>query len=170
MCLQLFMLYLVHAYGSRVWRPAAKHPRTSQYTSDNDHRDLDYLWYLDGPWRLFWPVLVPWSCLEAVVCFTWLYASKGTCASCVVSVCALSALLHYFVCTAASCIGHVHCVLQHVLYILLPKCIVCASPKLWCLHHKVKHMQMVEASIAFVENLEQMLAALPPGSWPSELM
>ena len=72
------MLFLMHAYGARVWRPAAKQPRSSQYTSDRVHTDIDHLWYLDGPWRLFWPVAVPWCCLQAVVGFTWLHAAKRT--------------------------------------------------------------------------------------------
>ncbi|KAL3155626.1 hypothetical protein ABBQ38_010824 [Trebouxia sp. C0009 RCD-2024] len=72
----LFMLFLVHAYGSRVWRRPAAPPQTCQCSSKKDRTDLDHLWYLDGPWRLFWPVLIPWCCLEAVVSFTWIYAAK----------------------------------------------------------------------------------------------
>ncbi|KAL3142145.1 hypothetical protein ABBQ38_002503, partial [Trebouxia sp. C0009 RCD-2024] len=49
---------------------------TCQCSSKKDRTDLDHLWYLDGPWRLFWPVLIPWCCLEAVVSFTWIYAAK----------------------------------------------------------------------------------------------
>lgn len=77
--LQLFMLFLVHAYGSRVWRPLSQFPCSSQSRSHSDHTELDHLWYLDGPWRLFWPVVVPWCCLEAAVSFTWLHANKGKC-------------------------------------------------------------------------------------------
>lgn len=76
--LQLFMLFLVHAYGSRVWRPPAAPLRTCQCSSKQDPTDLDHLWYLDGPWRLFWPVLIPWCCVEAVLTFSWTYAPKSS--------------------------------------------------------------------------------------------
>ncbi|KAL0026556.1 hypothetical protein WJX77_006522 [Trebouxia sp. C0004] len=51
----LFMLFLVHAYQGREV-PAGPTPRL----------------YVDGPWRLLWPCILPWILLEVVLSIMWI--------------------------------------------------------------------------------------------------
>ena len=53
--LQLFLLFLMHAYGGRVrqFRPKI-------------------LIYMDGPWLCFWPCFIPWVLLQIPVSLAWL--------------------------------------------------------------------------------------------------
>ncbi|DBA98405.1 TPA: hypothetical protein ACH3X3_012417 [Trebouxia sp. C0006] len=51
----LFMLFLVHAYQGRTWQasPIAR-------------------LYVEGPWRLLWPCILPWILLEVVLSLMWI--------------------------------------------------------------------------------------------------
>ena len=53
--MQLFMLFLIHAHNGRMieMRPVPKP-------------------YLDGPWHLHWPCLIPWIMLEIPGSIAWL--------------------------------------------------------------------------------------------------
>ena len=53
--MQLFMLFLVHAYQGRTLQ-AGPIPRL----------------YVEGPWHLLWPCLLPWILLEIVLSLMWI--------------------------------------------------------------------------------------------------
>ncbi|KAA6428561.1 MAG: hypothetical protein FRX49_01437 [Trebouxia sp. A1-2] len=60
----LFMLFLVHAYGGRMLEVKPK-PKA----------------LMEGPWRKFWPCLLPWVAMQVVMSISWLhtvgYGSSG---------------------------------------------------------------------------------------------
>ncbi|KAL0038251.1 hypothetical protein WJX79_010181 [Trebouxia sp. C0005] len=60
----LFMLFLVHAYGGRMLEVKPK-PKA----------------LMEGPWRKFWPCLLPWVAMQVVMSSSWLhtvgYGSSG---------------------------------------------------------------------------------------------
>ena len=55
-CLQLFMLFLAHAFGGRMLELKPK-PRTM----------------LEGPWRKYWPCVLPWIAMQVVMSISWLH-------------------------------------------------------------------------------------------------
>lgn len=69
LCLQLFMLFLVHAYGARLWNDKTKWPHQHVYQIP---ALTESLLYMDAPWRLQWPCLVPWLIAQAIVSVAWL--------------------------------------------------------------------------------------------------
>ena len=81
LCLQLFTLFLVHACGARTWRrpkAGSQHVHTpaaeAAYQPPGDAPEL----YMDGPWRLQWPCLIPWALMQAAHSVAWLYNIQGT--------------------------------------------------------------------------------------------
>ena len=85
--LQLFMLFLAHAHGSR-------YQTAPQLASIPTNRPNEHAFrrpagsptlFLDGSWWSYWPCLIPWLLLEAANTVAWLSNStwgKGTLAAC----------------------------------------------------------------------------------------
>ena len=74
--LQIFMLFLMHAYSALVWKQqeadnsivsaaAIEHG----FQSPEGHSKL----IMDGSWIQLWPCLLLWSWLQAVIGFGWLH-------------------------------------------------------------------------------------------------
>ena len=55
-CLQLFMLFLAHAYGGRMLELKPK-PKS----------------IMEGPWHKYWPCLLPWLAMQVVMSISWLH-------------------------------------------------------------------------------------------------
>ena len=53
--LQLFLLFLLHAYGGRL-----KQVRPQ------------VILYMEGPWHWMWPCLIPWALLQVASSLAWL--------------------------------------------------------------------------------------------------
>lgn len=75
------MLFLVHAYGARMWRPGegSKQARAPIRPSEHDCQapaGLAQL-YMDGPWRLQWPCLIPWALMQVAHSVAWITAAIG---------------------------------------------------------------------------------------------
>lgn len=72
--LQLFLLFLVHAYGARTWRKPSESsrrlfaPAEAAFQPPEGQSKL----VMDGPWRLLWPCLVPWALMQAAHSVAWL--------------------------------------------------------------------------------------------------
>jgi len=68
------MLFLMHACGARTWKlpqGASRHlltPAEAAFQPPEGQAKL----YMDGPWRLQWPCLIPWALMQAAVTVTWL--------------------------------------------------------------------------------------------------
>ncbi len=58
------MLFLVHAYGARLWLNKSRQPQ--------DLASSESLLYMDAPWWRLWPCLLPWIAAEAVLSVAWL--------------------------------------------------------------------------------------------------
>ncbi len=78
--LQIFALFLVHAYSTRVWkRQAADSSNLSAaavehgFQSPEGHSKL----IMDGPWILLWPCLLLWPFFEGVVGFGFIHNAVG---------------------------------------------------------------------------------------------
>ena len=74
--LQIFMLFLVHAYSTRVWqRQEADNSKVSVavvehgFHSPEGHRKL----VMDGPWTLLWPCVLLWPFLQGALTFGWVH-------------------------------------------------------------------------------------------------
>ncbi|KAA6426189.1 MAG: hypothetical protein FRX49_04041 [Trebouxia sp. A1-2] len=70
----LFMLFLVHAYGARTWQlpQGASRPLLTPAEAAFQPPEGQAKLYMDGPWRLQWPCLIPWALMQAAVSVTWL--------------------------------------------------------------------------------------------------
>ncbi len=72
--LQLFLLFLVHAYGSRTWKRPQRSsrrllaPGEAAFQPPEGQTQL----IMDGPWHLNWPCLIPWLLMEAAHSIAWL--------------------------------------------------------------------------------------------------
>ncbi len=72
--LQLFLLFLVHAYGSRTWKVPQRSsrrllaPGEAAFQPPEGQTQL----IMDGPWHLNWPCLIPWLLMEAAHSIAWL--------------------------------------------------------------------------------------------------
>ncbi len=72
--LQLFLLFLVHAYGSRTWKVPQRSsrrllaPGEAAFQPPEGQSKL----IMDGPWHLNWPCLIPWLLMEAAHSIAWL--------------------------------------------------------------------------------------------------
>lgn len=53
--LQLFLLFLLHAYGGRLKQVRPK-----------------VILYMEGPWHWMWPCLIPWALLQVASSLAWL--------------------------------------------------------------------------------------------------
>ncbi len=78
--LQIFALFLVHAYSTRVWkRQAADSTNLSAaavehgFQSPEGHSKL----IMDGPWILLWPCLLLWPVFEGVIGFGFIHNGVG---------------------------------------------------------------------------------------------
>lgn len=85
--LQLFMLFLVHANGARMWRPgedsqAPIKPAEHFYQAPAGAPKL----FMDGPWRLQWHCLIPWALMQAAHSVAWITAATSM-ASCLFAAC-----------------------------------------------------------------------------------
>ena len=71
---QLFLLFLVHAYGARTWRKPSESsrrlfaPAEAAFQPPEGQSKL----VMDGPWRMLWPCLVPWALMQAPHSVAWL--------------------------------------------------------------------------------------------------
>lgn len=74
--MQIFTLFLVHAYSTRVWKEqegdsskvsvaAMEHG----FQSPEGHSQL----IMDGPWTLLWPCFLLWPWFQAVIGFGWIH-------------------------------------------------------------------------------------------------
>ena len=77
---QIFMLFLVHAYSTRVWQQHDGSTATVSaaavehgFQSPEGHAKL----IMDGPWTLLWPCLLIWPFFEGVVGFGLLHNAIG---------------------------------------------------------------------------------------------
>lgn len=94
--LQIFALFLVHAYSTRLWKPQAADSSTLSpaaiehgFQSPEGHSKL----IMDGPWILLWPCLLIWPFFEGVVGFGFIHNGIGDAI--------LLATTYYF-----CCLGH----------------------------------------------------------------
>lgn len=76
--LQLFMLFLVHAYGGGI--RAIKDlrrglPRSSLHSS----QAAEDLLGINAPWRSRWPCLIPWGVAQVVLSVAWLQNAFSKC-------------------------------------------------------------------------------------------
>ncbi len=78
--LQIFALFLVHAYSTRVWKRQAIDSTSLSATavehgfqSPEGHSKL----IMDGPWILLWPCLLLWPIFEGVVGFGFIHNAVG---------------------------------------------------------------------------------------------
>lgn len=94
--MQIFMLFLVHAYSTRIWKrqevdnsavsaAAVEHG----FQSPEGHRKL----VMDGPWRLLWPCLLLWPCFQGVIGFGFIHNALSKTPTAVVSNCACQCLV-----------------------------------------------------------------------------
>lgn len=74
--MQIFTLFLVHAYSTRVWKQQeANSSKVSVaamehgFQSPEGHSKL----VMDGPWTLLWPCLLLWPWFQAVIGFGWIH-------------------------------------------------------------------------------------------------
>lgn len=73
--LQIFMLFLSHAYGGlQRYKPASSIPEPS-LPFNNAQRYGQLI--ADGPLHLLWPCLIPWLLLEADLGYAWLHSLPG---------------------------------------------------------------------------------------------
>ncbi len=72
-CLQLFMLFLMHAYGGRLQPSKQQQVQQEQGQQSVAESTL----YMDAPWRRHWPCLVPWVILETPLSVAWLHSVLG---------------------------------------------------------------------------------------------
>ena len=77
---QIFMLFLVHAYSTRVWQQHDGSTATVSaaavehgFQSPEGHAKL----IMDGPWTLLWPCLLIWPFFEGVVGFGFFHNAIG---------------------------------------------------------------------------------------------
>ena len=88
--LQIFMLFLVHAYSTRVWKEQeADNSKLNAATiehgfqSPEGHRKL----VMDGPWTLLWPCVLLWPFLQVAIALGWMHnvLSISNCAAAIAS-------------------------------------------------------------------------------------
>ena len=72
-CLQLFMLFFMHAYGGRLWPSKQQQVQQEQ----GQQSVAESMLYTDVPWRRHWPCLVPWVILETILSVAWLHNAVG---------------------------------------------------------------------------------------------
>ena len=92
---QIFMLFLVHAYSTRVWkRQETDNSSVSAaaiehgFQSPEGHSKL----VMDGPWRLLWPCLLLWPCFQGVIGFGFIHNALSEMPSLNMSNCACNCL------------------------------------------------------------------------------
>ena len=73
--LQLFSLFLMHAYGARLWTGKSSQHYTPGYQTPALTHSL---MYMDAPWRLQWPCLVPWVIGQAITSVAWLRSAVSS--------------------------------------------------------------------------------------------
>ena len=78
--MQIFMLFLIHAYSTRVWKRQDANSSTVSaaaiehgFQSPEGHSKL----IMDGPWWLLWPCLLIWPCFEGVIGFGFIHNALG---------------------------------------------------------------------------------------------
>ena len=78
--LQIFALFLVHAYSTRVWKREASDSTSLSaaavehgFQSPEGHSKL----IMDGPWILLWPCFLLWPFFEGVVGFGFIHNAVG---------------------------------------------------------------------------------------------
>ena len=78
---QIFMLFLVHAYSTRIWKPSVVDDSTNPsaaaiehgFQSPEGHSKL----IMDGPWVLLWPCLLLWPCFEGIIGYGFIHNGIG---------------------------------------------------------------------------------------------
>lgn len=74
--LQIFMLFFVHAYSTRVWqRQEADNSKVSVSTVEHGFQSPDghSKLIMDGPWSLLWPCVLLWPFLQAALSYGWIH-------------------------------------------------------------------------------------------------
>lgn len=80
--LQIFTLFLIHAYSSRVWKQQDDEEDNSNigtaaiehgFQSPKGHSKL----VMDGPLRLLWPCLLLWPCMQAIASYEFITSAIG---------------------------------------------------------------------------------------------
>ena len=77
---QIFMLFLVHAYSTRIWKRQASDSTSLSaaavehgFQSPEGHAKL----IMDGPWILLWPCLLLWPCFEGIIGYGFIHNGIG---------------------------------------------------------------------------------------------
>jgi len=63
------MLFLMHAYGARMWNDQARWPHDHVYQIP---ALTESLLYMDAPWWMQWPCFVPWLITQPLLSVAWL--------------------------------------------------------------------------------------------------
>ena len=80
--LQIFTLFLIHAYSSRVWKQQDEEDDSSNistaaiehgFQSPKGHSKL----VMDGPLRLLWPCLLLWPCMQGIASHEFITSAIG---------------------------------------------------------------------------------------------
>ena len=78
---QIFMLFLVHAYSTRIWKRSVADDSTNPSAAANEHGfqspEGHSKLIMDGPWRLLWPCLLLWPCFEGIIGYGFIYNGIG---------------------------------------------------------------------------------------------
>ncbi|KAL0050037.1 hypothetical protein WJX82_003243 [Trebouxia sp. C0006] len=73
----IFMLFLMHAYSTRIWKRSVADDSTTPSAAANEHGfqspEGHSKLIMDGPWRLLWPCLLLWPCFEGIVGYGFIY-------------------------------------------------------------------------------------------------
>ena len=80
MQMQIFTLFVVHAYSTRVWKQQEAHNSQVSvaafehgFHSPEGHSKL----VMDGPWTLLWPCILLWPLFQAAISFGWIHNAIG---------------------------------------------------------------------------------------------
>ena len=75
------MLFLVHAYSTRIWKRSVADDSTNPSAAANEHGfqspEGHSKLIMDGPWILLWPCLLLWPCFEGIVGYGFIYNGIG---------------------------------------------------------------------------------------------
>ena len=77
---QIFMLFLIHAYSTRVWKQQEADNSSVSiaaiehgFQSPEGHSKL----VMDGSWTLLWPCFLMWPFFQAIITYAWVHNALG---------------------------------------------------------------------------------------------
>ena len=72
--MQIFLSFLVHAYGSTLIREANDPTNSIPSILFSPDSSAKYgMLVVDGSWKLLWPCLIPWLMFETSMGYAWLH-------------------------------------------------------------------------------------------------